>query len=168
MIMFASKMLSGPLKQVAKRALESEKTDEKKLQGHLSAKLSQWVMNVAVNKDDSAGGSMNLGGMMGGGGGMNLADLFGGGGSGDGATAEDKKWAALVSRADYVDDVRKDDPDYMKDGVPKEGAFDPKKAREESKQKQKAEAQKKKQQQQQQQQAKKAAADEEGDENADA
>ena len=49
--------LKSALKAVARRALESIKTDEKKLQTHLNARLSQWVMNTAIGKDGNGGGA---------------------------------------------------------------------------------------------------------------
>jgi hypothetical protein len=94
--------LKSALKTTARRALESTKTDEKKLQTHLNAKLSQWIMNLAIGKE----GSGSSGG--------NMMGAFGGGlAFGDGITEEDKRWAEEVSADDYEDDPEKDDPDFI-------------------------------------------------------
>lgn len=91
--------LKGALKTVAKRALESAKTDEKKLQSHLNAHLSQWIMDLAIGKDGSGN---TMGGMP-----------SGGFSFGSGITEEDRRWAEEVSADDYEDDVEKDDPDFI-------------------------------------------------------
>lgn len=98
--------LRGALKAVARRALEAEKTDEKKLQSHLSTRLAQWVMNCAMNKDANSGAGF----------GMNMGHLYAGGDVNAIVTDEDKAWAAEVSTPDFEDDPDLDNPENMRGG----------------------------------------------------
>ena len=98
------------LKGLTVRALESESTDEKKLQLLLNHKLSQWIMNCAIGKDSPPRHESDEDVPTP----YTVLPPFD-------VEQSDVEWAETVSADDYVDDLTKDDPMAARERSRKKG-----------------------------------------------